>query len=93
MANGEESVAMLKAAAHTIAERGKVYGDPLTDMVRIAGMWSGILGVEIPPTKVPMCMIAVKLSRLTTSPDHADSAIDIAGYAAILRECQKGEGE
>ena len=89
MANGEESVAMLKAAAQTIAERGEVYGDPLTDMARIAGMWGSILGVEIPPTKVAMCMVAVKLSRLTTSPNHADSAIDIAGYAAILRECQK----
>jgi hypothetical protein len=28
-------------------------------------------------------MIAVKLARLKTSPDHIDSWVDLAGYAAI----------
>ena len=83
------STTMLKAAAKTVLERGHTYGDPHTDMSRIAALWSVLLGVEILPTQVPMCMIAVKLSRLVNSPDHGDSTVDIAGYAAVLKECQE----
>ena len=52
----------------------------------IAARWSMTLGVQITPAQVALCMIDVKLARLAHDPAHADSAIDVAGYAALLRE-------
>jgi hypothetical protein len=65
------------------ALRDEVYGDPLTNHQRIAEMWSAILDVDVRPEEVVLCMIAVKMSRLCRVPDHEDSWIDIAGYAAL----------
>ena len=45
-------------------------------------MWEGILGTSVQAEHVALCMIAVKMSRLVKSPDHRDSVVDIAGYAA-----------
>jgi hypothetical protein len=36
-----------------------------------------------------MCMIAVKLCRMTNSPRHRDSAIDVVGYARCLDLCNQ----
>jgi hypothetical protein len=80
---------LLVNAAKTVRERGKVYGSMHTNMLRTAQMWSAILGYTITPAQVAMCMIALKMARLTQTPDHEDSVVDIAGYAAVLRECQK----
>jgi hypothetical protein len=33
--------------------------------------------------EVILCMIAVKMSRLIKTPEHEDSWVDIAGYAAL----------
>ena len=41
---------------------------------------------EISAADVAMMMVAVKLSRLIETPDHDDSAVDLAGYAALLQE-------
>ena len=38
-----------------------------------------------------MAMAAVKLARLVETPDHQDSWIDLAGYAAIGSECIDGQ--
>ena len=67
----------------TSAVRDEVYGDPLTNHERIAELWSAILNTDITREEVVLCMIAVKMSRLCRSPEHADSWVDIAGYAAI----------
>jgi len=67
----------------TSAIRDEVYGDPITNHERIAELWSAILGIDITKEEVVLCMIAVKMSRLCRSPEHADSWVDIAGYAAI----------
>lgn len=82
---------MLLDAARTIAERGRVYGSPLKNHERIAALWSVMLEHPVTPTQVAMCMAGVKLARLMQTPDHADSAVDLAGYAAMIRECQVGE--
>jgi hypothetical protein len=81
---------MLLIAAETVTERGKIYGPPNDDMVRIAALWSAILGTTVAANQVPMCMVALKLARLITSPNHIDSVVDIAGWAAVLREIQAG---
>lgn len=46
-------------------------------------MWSVILGVEVKPEHVPLCMITAKISRECHSPKQ-DNRIDIAGYAETL---------
>ena len=33
-----------------------------------------------------LCLIDLKLARLTRDPSHLDSIVDVAGYAACLRE-------
>ena len=80
---------MLLDAFQTIGERGKNYGDIKENHERIAALWSTILGKPVTPVQVIMCMMALKLARLMETPDHHDSALDIAGYAACLRECQE----
>lgn len=63
------------------ADRQEVYGHPLDDFSKTAGIWSAILGVEVSAEQVALCMIGVKISRLLNTPDHRDSMVDIAGYA------------
>jgi len=80
---------MLMDAARTIAERGRVYGDAAANMAKTAQLWSAVLGVDVTGAQVALCLIQLKVARLLVTPDHSDSAVDIAGYAAVLRETQK----
>lgn len=77
---------MLHDAAEVIEQRGKVYGSPKKDFERTAMMWSAIIGAPVQPQHVAMCMMALKISRLCETPNHADSWLDIAGYAACGSE-------
>lgn len=61
-------------------ERQKVYGHPRRDFNRTALMWSGILGVEVTAHDVALMMAALKISRLKSTPEHADSVVDLIGY-------------
>lgn len=77
----------LQAALKTIeGPRNEVYGSAEENHQRIAAAWSNILKTEVTIPQVYACMIAVKLSRLTNSPDHLDSWLDIAAYAALAGE-------
>ena len=78
--------AMLIEAARIVAERRVAYGHPATSMAAIAARWSVTLGVPVTPATVALCLIDLKLARLSHDPAHADSITDIAGYAAVLRE-------
>lgn len=78
---------MLIEAANVVDERGKTYGPMKPNMQRTADLWSPILGVPVTPAQVAMCLMAVKMARLIQSPDHLDSITDVAGYAAVYREC------
>lgn len=63
--------------------RQELYGDPAASFGRAAKIWSAILGIEISPSQVAMCLAGVKLSRLAHVHDHVDSWVDLAGYAAL----------
>jgi hypothetical protein len=76
----------LKHVANVIAERSTQYGDASTNMAAIATRWSATLGREISPAQVVLCLLDVKLARLAYDPNHEDSAVDVCGYAALLRE-------
>lgn len=64
-------------------DRAIDYGHPLDECGRIAGMWSILLGVEVKAEQIPMCMIAMKMSR-EMNRRKRDNAVDIAGYAECL---------
>jgi hypothetical protein len=80
------AIEFLADVAQTVRTRGEEYGDAARLFADIARRWSAVLGFEVSPAQVALCMIDVKLARLSHDPTHADSARDIAGYAAILSE-------
>ena len=76
---------ILQEAANIVdKDRGKIYGPAEVGFQRTAAMWSALLGVEVSAKQVCMCMIALKLQRLSVSPDHRDSLVDIVGYASLM---------
>ena len=36
--------------------------------------------------QVVLCLLDLKLARLAHDPAHEDSAVDVCGYAALLRQ-------
>ena len=70
----------------TSNDRNKNYGDPLVNHQRIAAIWSVLLGQDITPSQVALCLVGVKLARLVQTPDHLDSFVDGAAYFAIAGE-------
>jgi hypothetical protein len=76
----------LRHVANVIAERSTQYGDATDNMATIAKRWSATFGREITPAQVVLCLLDLKLARLAHDPTHEDSAVDVCGYAALLRE-------
>ena len=70
----------------TSTDRQETYGDPYINHKRIADLWSAYLETEISPSQVALCLCLVKIARLIETPDHLDSFIDLAAYAAISGE-------
>ena len=68
-----------------VKDREAAYGSAVDNHIRIANLWSAYLGVDIFAHQVVMCMNLVKISRLASTPEHADSMDDIAGYMSIYR--------
>jgi hypothetical protein len=68
-----------------IADRGAQYGSPRENMQNIAKRWSLTLKTKITPEQVCLCMLDIKMARLSHG-IHADSIQDIAGYAAVLNQ-------
>ena len=77
--------------AHDIihGDREQVYGDPSKNLKTIAAYWSihlsTTIGENIVLTPEDVCemMILLKIARLGNTPSHADSLLDIAGYAGL----------
>lgn len=78
---------LLEAAKATVADRGEDYGSIWENHERIAVIWTALIGIQIEPEHVAMMMAGVKLARLAATPDHQDSWVDLAGYAATGSEC------
>ena len=77
---------LLQHAAGVIEHREGIYGPPQVLLAHIARRWSLVLGIDVSPPQVALCLIDLKLARLTRDPSHLDSIVDVAGYAAILGE-------
>jgi hypothetical protein len=69
-----------------VNQRGNDYGSATTNHRRISELWSGYLDSYISPEQAAMCMLLVKISRLSETPNHDDSLKDIIGYACVYRK-------
>ncbi len=72
----------LASALMCVQERGKAYALPAVAFGRTAALWSVILGMDVNPSQVALCMAGLKMARLIEAPGHEDSWVDLAGYAA-----------
>lgn len=81
------------ATAAVCGDRALNYGKPEANFARIAVLWNAYvhirrkdLGVEgdltLTEWDVANIMILMKVARLMHQPNHKDSWIDVAGYAA-----------
>ena len=87
------------ASAAVNGSRDADYGKPEDNFSRIARLWNGHLiniGLIQPspqkdgylePSDVAVLLLLVKVARLAETPNHRDSWVDIAGYAACGAEC------
>ena len=83
-------VILSEAQSLVHGDRQSDYGHPYHDFSRTAQMWSAILGQEVTPAQVGLCMIAVKVSRECHKPKR-DNLVDIAGYAETVRMVREYE--
>lgn len=88
--SSKRNVGMLTRAARIVEQRGKHYGDMRANLGRIAARWSLTVGVPVTPEQVAVMMIDLKLARLAENPHHADSILDVAGYAELLDRLRLG---
>lgn len=94
-----ESDASILAEADQVAgqNRSRDYGHPFPNHERIAAIWNVQLGPKlnapIEPREVALMMIGLKLARLTNSPLHRDSMVDICGYAKCWEMIGQWEDE
>jgi hypothetical protein len=71
--------------------RANVYGGPEDSFRTIASLWSTYLSragsvTSLTAPDVASMMALLKIARLQNSPDHWDSWVDLAGYAACGAE-------
>lgn len=86
------AVRLLQHALTIVEERGQSYGDAAILFNQIAKRWSLTLGVDVSAEQVVLCMLDLKLARLSNDPTHIDSMVDVAGYAAVLADVTKQSG-
>ena len=88
---------LLLQEALTIVQgaRRKAYGSPEDNFKVIADLWNAYMkkrasrrgSSELSPTDVACMMVLMKVARLAETPEHRDSWVDIAGYAACGIRC------
>lgn len=88
---------LAEAAKIVTGARRNAYGNPEDNFKTIADLWTTYLhrrGADftdpeqkVAATDVAAMMILMKTARLAETPDHHDSLVDIAGYAACHARC------
>ena len=81
---------VLNKAANAIRSRESEYGPPAACFGRTTAMWNAALDTKLKhplsAADVAILLALLKLARLSETPDHADSQVDLAGYAALMSE-------
>lgn len=88
-----------KAAAAVLGDRDVSYGKPEDNFGVIAEFWTSYLrrrGLlvgfdDVRPADVGNLLGLMKYGRLAGNLSHADSYVDIAGYAACSAECETAD--
>lgn len=81
-----------QALTQVTGKRTQDYGTPENNFQVIADFWAAYLNnkfkccLPIEPIDVALMMDLLKTARLISSPNHADSWIDKAGYSACGAE-------
>lgn len=76
-----QETALEEAGRLVDGPRQQAYGHPIENFRVIAGVWSALLGHEIPVWAVPRMMIGLKLARDFSGTRKRDNVVDVAGYA------------
>ena len=75
--------AILSTATQAVTvDRAATHGDAECNFASIGAIWSARLGVPITAAQVAIMLVDLKTCRAWGNPGHADSWVDIAGYAA-----------
>ena len=91
----------LDKAKQAVSSRPSSYGSPKDNFDRIALLWNAHLNntsdegsdrtVYFDTSDVAIMLGLVKIARLESNPNHADSWIDLAGYAGCGAEVSQAE--
>lgn len=68
-------------------DRQADYGSVTSNFTTIAKLWSAVLGINVSPEQVGLCMIQVKVAREMNKPKR-DNLVDICGYAACIEKME-----
>lgn len=97
MASRPARFGVLEAAASAVEDRGLNYGKPENNFANIARLWNAHLhnAYGAAPTirahDVAIMQMLLKIARIENTPNHRDSYVDIAGYAACGYEIVEGK--
>lgn len=99
--NSQREKLLNEAMEITHKDRNAQYGSPEDNFKQIAALWNAYYFArlsnrptraapfEFEPADVAVMNMLIKVARLSKTPTHHDSAVDIAGYAACLAEIQE----
>lgn len=82
---------LFKDVKAVLKQREKDYGG-LYPIIETARMWSAIVGKQILPEKVLLCMVCLKLVREKNNPKY-DNVIDMVGYLKLYSDMMHSEPE
>lgn len=86
------AVQLLDTARAAVIDRHRVYGPPQEHFQRTVGMvnslFASVLRRPLTTSDWARIMLLDKLARDLGPRPHPDNAVDLAGYAACLAECQ-----
>lgn len=98
----EPTKSILDTAKEVIyGDREQTYGSPSKNLEVIANFWENYLHAKglwntdsagLTPEDVCHMMVLLKVARLTNTPGHRDSLVDICGYAALVERVQNANG-
>lgn len=87
-------IAVLEAALVAVSGRPASYGEPENSFGRLAEVYRAIFPERNwTASDVALALAALKLVRLSFHPEHRDSSVDLAGYAACQAECAEADAK